>query len=317
MGKIIITGGAGFIGYNLGLYYNKKGIHPILIDNLHPFCGGNNFHISRVKGEWIIKDMKDVEWQEILEDGDIVYDLAGQTSHGLSMKKPREDLNNNVLGHISLMEGIRDSGKDVKVVYTSTRQVYGKAKYLPVDEKHPVKPMDINGVNKWMSEEYYSLFHRLYGIEVIILRLTNVYGYGQHIRTPNLGFTGWFINRVITNNPIELIGGGKNLRDFLFIDDAIEAIVRSSEIKDYDVFNIGGYESKTIKEFASLLKELYGVEVIVREWKENEKIIDIGDYTTNDYKFREAANWKPSVSLKEGIEKTVVYYKEYGEYYLD
>ncbi len=316
--KVIITGAAGFIGYNLALKLQDQGINLVLIDNMHPFCGGNKYHIKNIKGQWIIKDMNDVNWSELMEDEMIIYDLAGQTSHGLSMRKPREDLKNNLTGHISLMEAARDTKKKVKIIYSSTRQIYGKAMYLPVDEKHPVKPVDINGVNKWMTEEYYRLFYRLYGIDSVVLRLTNVYGPGQHIKTASLGFTGWFINRIITNNPIEIYGEGKNKRDFLYIDDAINALLKASKIAAGETYNIGGGDTGNIYEFAKILTNIAGKgDILFKEWEDKDKLIDIGDYITNDNKFRKDTQWEPVVKLQEGIEKTIEYYRLHKEYYIE
>lgn len=319
--KCTITGGLGFIGSNLAIRLVEMGADVTIIDSMIPEYGGNLFNIEPVKNRVNINfsDMRDPHTLPyLLEDTEVIFNLAGQVSHMDSMNDPLTDLDINVRAQIYLLEACRKVNPDATIIYTSTRQFYGKPQYLPVDEKHPLCVVDTNGINKLAGEQYHILYHNVHGMKTTALRLTNTYGPRQLIKNPRQGFIGWFMRHVVCDEVIELFGNGEQIRDMTYVDDAVDALILALEIPACHggIFNLGG-EQTSLKSLAHLMIDIAGrgkCEIV--PFPEERKRIDIGDFYSDYSKFKKLTGWTPKISLKEGLKQTIDYYDQYKEKYL-
>jgi UDP-glucose 4-epimerase len=320
---ILITGGLGFIGSSLARRLVGLGAWVTLADSLIPQYGGNLFNIEDIKDQVRVNitDVRDPHAMAYLIKGqDYLFNLAGQTSHLDSMKDPFTDLNINAAAQLSILEACRNYNLSLKIVFASTRQLYGKPEYLPVDEKHPIRPVDVNGINKLSGEWYHLLYNNVYGIRTCALRLTNTYGPGMRIKDARQTFLGIWIRNLIEGKPIQVFGDGLQLRDFNYVDDVVDALLTAALAPQADgqVFNLGSPEYINLKNLAELMVELYqgGVFHVV-PFPPERKVIDIGDYYSDYSKIRSALGWEARVSLREGLARTLAYYIKNHQHYGD
>jgi len=319
--RVLITGGLGFIGSNLAIRLLEYGAIITVLDSMIPEHGGNYFNIEPVESEINVNiaDMRDPNSLRILiKDKDFIFHLAGQVSHGDSMRDPELDLGVNCVATINLVEACREHNPNVRLIYTSTRQVYGIPKSLPVTEKHPVLPIDVNGINKLAAEYYHLLYDRTYNIRSVILRLTNTYGPRQQIRSNRQGFIGIFIRQALKREKIQVFGTGKQLRDFNYVDDVADALIRAAaEEKCYgNIYNLGAPKHYSILDVLNVLDSICGVEYDIVPFPADKKIIDIGDYYGDYSLFSAATGWQPKVDLQEGMQRTVEFYNQNRKTYL-
>lgn len=321
--RVMITGGLGFIGSNLAHQLVGLGADVLIVDSLQPDYGGNLFNIEGIASR-VRVNIADVRMQStigVLARGqDVIFNLAGQVSHIDSMRDPYTDLEINCRAQLSILEACRTNNPGVRVVYAGTRQVYGRPDYLPVDERHLVRPADINGVNKAAGEYYHLLYNNVFGVHACSLRLTNVYGPRQLIKHNRQGFIGWFIRLAIEDREIEIFGDGSQMRDFVFVDDAADAFLRAgaSGACDGDVFNVGGLEPISHRDLVALLIETAGSgRVRYVDWPPEKKLIDIGSFYSDSTRFQERVGWKPPVGLREGLRRTISFFREHMSKYVD
>jgi len=319
--NILITGGVGFIGSNLARKLVQLNAKVTLVDSLIPQYGGNLFNIRDIKDKVTlnITDVRDPHAIAYLVQGqDYLFNLAGQTSHLDSMTDPQTDLDINASAQLSILEACRKHNPNITIVFASTRQLYGKPQYLPVDENHPICPVDVNGINKLAGEWYHLLYDSVYKIRSCALRLTNTYGIGMRVKDARQTFLGIWIRKLIENQPIQVFGDGEQLRDFNYVDDVVDALLNAAihPKADGEVFNLGSSEYINLKDLAALLVEIYqsGSYEIV-PFPPERKVIDIGDYYSDYKKINQALSWSPKTSLREGLEKTIHYYRQYYQYY--
>jgi UDP-glucose 4-epimerase len=319
--QILITGGLGFIGSNLAHRLVDLGATVTLVDSLVPAYGGNPFNIRDIKDKVHVNiaDVRDEHSMAYLVQGQhLIFNLAGQVSHIDSMEDPYTDLEINVRSQLSIMEACRKNNRDVKIVYTSTRQLYGKPLYLPVDENHIASPIDVNGINKLCGELYHILYNNVYGIRAVSLRLTNTYGPRQLLKHARQGFIGWFIRQIVEGTEIQLFGDGSQTRDFNYVDDVVEAmlIAAVSEKANGQIFNLGGAEPTSLKDLVDLMIEVNGGgSYRLVPFPAEKKAIDIGDFYGDYSKIHATLGWQPRISLREGLQKTIRYYKEHLNWY--
>jgi len=320
---ILVTGGLGFIGSSLARRLVALGAKVTLVDSLIPEYGGNPFNIHDIRDRVTVDltDIRDVlAMASLIERRDFLFNLAGQTSHLDSMTDPLTDLNINAAAQLSILEACRLHNSGVKIIFASTRQLYGRPQYLPVDEKHPVNPIDVNGINKLAGEWYHLLYNNVYKIRACALRLTNTYGPGMRVKDGRQTFLGVWIRNLIEGKPIQVFGDGRQRRDFNFIDDVIEALllVAAAPASEGGVFNLGHSEHISLQELAALLVRLNGggnYELI--PFPADRAAIDIGDYYGNFRKIDKALGWSPQVSLEDGLTRTLEYYRKYHAHYWD
>ncbi len=319
--KVLITGGMGFIGSNLAAKLIGLGAKVTLVDSMIPDMGGNLFNIKDIRKDLSVNfsDIRDEHAMDFLvRDIDIMFNCAGQVSHIDSMKDPYTDLQINARSQLSILEACRKHNPLIKIVFASTRQVYGKPQYLPVDESHPLNPTDINGINKLAGEWYHVLYNNVYGIKTVCLRMTNTYGPRLLMKHNRQGFIGWFVRQVIDGRQIQIYGDGQQLRDLNYIDDGLDALVVSgfNDSVNGGIYNLGGGPTISLEEIAKLLIALNksGSYRLI-PFPEDMKKIDIGHYYASYDKFASATGWKPAVSYKDGFAKMLGYYKKNKKHY--
>ena len=317
----LITGGLGFIGSTLARRLVDVGARVTVVDSLIPLYGGNLFNIAgyedRIRVN--IADVRDEHSMDYLVQGrDYLFNLAGQNSHLDSMRDPYTDLEINCYAQLSILEACRKQNPSVKIVYTSTRQIYGKPDYLPVDERHLLHPTDVNGINKMAGEWYHILYNNVYGIRAVSLRLTNTYGPRMRVRDARQTFLGIWIKKLIQGEPIEIWGDGRQIRDFNYVDDVVEAILATAVTDDGNghIFNLGSDETINLCDLAALCVEVNcGGSFKVIPFPPDRKQIDIGDYYADYRLIRGKLGWQPRVTLRQGMARTLEFYREHREKY--
>jgi len=320
--KVLVTGALGFIGSNLSRTLADLGARVLAVDSLLPDYGGNLFNLAGYedKVKINIADVRGHGMEYLVREQDILFNLAGQVSHIDSMVDPFTDLEINCRSQLWILEAVRKNNPGVKIVYAGTRQVYGKPMRLPVDETHLLNPTDVNGINKISGEFYHLVYHSVYGIRSTSLRLTNTYGPRQLIKHNRQGFIGWFIRQAVRGEEIQLFGDGQQKRDFDYVDDVVDALLRAGamEAADGEVFNLGGEAPVALIDIAKMLVELAGRGGSYRlvAFPADRKKIDIGDFYADTTKIRKALGWKPEVALRDGLARTIDYYREHARHYL-
>jgi UDP-glucose 4-epimerase len=317
---VLITGGLGFIGSALARRLLGLGARVTLVDSLIPQYGGNRRNIADIADRVTVNvsDVRDRHSMPQLVRGQrFLFNMAGQTSHQDSMTDPYTDLEINCVAQLSILEACRRENPDIRIVFAGTRQIYGKPDYLPVDEAHPVRPTDVNGINKMAGEWYHVLYHNVYGIRACSLRLTNTYGPGMRIKDARQTFLGIWIRRVLEGQPFE-VWGGEQLRDFNYVDDAVDAMLlaATSDAAPGQVYNLGDREVVSLRALADLLVRVAGTgRYEVKAFPPERKRIDIGDYYAAFDRFG-ARGWAPRVPLAEGLRRTLAYYRAELPHYL-
>lgn len=321
--SILITGGLGFIGSNIARALVAQGAKVTLVDSLIPQYGGNPFNIDDIRDKVTVNvcDVRDpFAMAYLLRDKDYLFNLAGQTSHVDSMDDPQTDLDINAAAQLSILEACRKVNTGIKIVFASTRQLYGKPSYLPVDENHPIRPVDVNGINKLAGEWYHLLYNNVYGIRACALRLTNTYGPGMRVKDARQTFLGIWVRLLLEGKPIKVFGDGLQLRDFNYVDDCVEALLMAgaSEIANGKVYNIGSSEVIGLKALAEMMIDLgFGGSFELIPFPPERKAIDIGDYYSDFSMIKQELGWEPKVSLREGLERTMAYYQKHYQNYWD
>lgn len=317
--KVLITGGAGFIGSNLAKRLVAEGAEVTIADSFIPEYGGNTANLESLPISLNVTDVRDPYAMRYLVQGqDFLFNLAGQTSHMDSMSDPFTDLEINVRAQLSILEACRTHNPGLKIVFAGTRQIYGKPDYLPVDENHPIRPVDINGIHKLAGEWYHLLYNNVYGIRATVLRLTNTYGPCMRIKDARQTFVGIWIRLILEGRPFE-VWGGEQLRDFTYVDDCVNALLAAafSPVADGKVYNLGGNKVVSLCELAEILVQVHkGGAYILKEFPAERKKIDIGDYYSQDNLIRSELGWQAEVPLEEGLKRTLDYFSGQMERYL-
>ena len=319
--NVLVTGGLGFIGSSLTRQLVTLGAKVTLVDSLIPEYGGNFFNIHDFRDKVSIEfaDVRDTKaMAALIKKRDFLFNLAGQTSHLDSMTDPLTDLNINTVAQLHILEACRLHNPDVKIVFASTRQIYGRPEYLPVNEKHPTNPVDVNGINKLAGESYHLLYNNIYKIRACALRLTNTYGPGMRVKDARQTFLGVWLRRVIEGEPIQVYGDGRQLRDFNFVTDVVKALLQAAgdPASEGQLFNLGHWEHISLEELAALLVQLnkHGRYELI-PFPADQKAIDIGDYYGDFSKIQNALGWSPEVPLENGLAGTLAYYREHHAHY--
>ncbi len=318
--RCVVTGGLGFIGSNLVHTLHRSGALVTVIDALVPTHGGDPRNVKGLGGvDVIVARIDDIDQiADAVIDARYVFNLAGQVSHLASMADPIADLDLNARSHLALLELLRHDNATATVVHTSTRQVYGRPRYLPVDEEHPTQPVDVNGIAKLAGEQAHLLYARVHGLAITSLRLTNVYGPRQNLQREGLGFLPVFVRRAMNGERIDLYGDGQQLRDCLYVDDVVEGLLLAATTPTAagEVFNLGHPEAVTLHDVATTLIETAGRGTLqLVPWPEEHERIDIGSFHGDFAKARHKLGWQPTVDFAAGARRTVAFYREH-EWYL-
>jgi UDP-glucose 4-epimerase len=313
--RVLITGGLGFIGSNLAHRLVSLGADVLLVDSLIPDYGGNLENIAGIESRVRVNiaDVRQASTMNYLVQGqDIIFNLAGQVSHIDSMRDPHTDLEINCRSQLTILEACRHHNPGVKVVYASTRQIYGRPESLPVTEQHLVRPTDINGINKAAGEYYHLVYNNVFGVKACALRLTNIYGPRQLLKHNRQGFIGWFVRLILEDQELQVFGDGSQLRDFVFVDDAVEAFLAAglSDAMNGEALNVGGDAPISHHDLVERMIAVAGSgRVRYVEWPPDKKAIDIGSIYSDASRFCAVTGWTPRVSLDEGLRRTFEYYR--------
>jgi UDP-glucose 4-epimerase len=319
--KVMITGGLGFIGSNLARKLAAAKAEVMLVDSLIPEYGGNLHNIDGIekKVKVDIADIRDEHSMTYLIQGqDYLFNLAGQNSHQDSMTDPYTDLEINCRSQLSILEACRKKNLKIKIVYASTRQIYGVPDYLPVDEKHLLHPTDVNGINKMAGEWYHILYNNVYGIRATALRLTNTYGPRMRVKDARQTFLGWWLKQVVSGEDIDIYGDGSQLRDFNYVDDVTEALLLAAANDEANgkIFNLGDAAPASLLDIAKLLVEINGKgNYRLVPFPAERKAIDIGNYYADYSLIQKTLGWKPAVALKQGLKQTLEFYRDQKKNY--
>lgn len=317
----MVTGGLGFIGSNLVHTLARSGADVTVVDALYPRHGGDrrNLDALAVGGVRVIEgDLAATDARAAAAEAEFIFNLAGQVSHVDSMADPTFDLDVNTRNHIALLEELRAHNPGARVVFTSTRQLFGRPRYLPVDEDHPVAPVDVNGITKYAAEQFHLVYGECYGLPATVVRLTNVYGPRQRLRDDFQGFLPIFVRRALLDQPIRVFGDGAQQRDCLYVDDVVECLLRAAHSPDApgQVFNVGNDEHLALRELAQLIIDAAGAGSIeFVPWPPDRDAIDIGSYFGDSSKAKRLLDWVPETLFAEGIGRTIEFYRQHGEWY--
>ena len=320
--NVLITGGLGFIGSNLARRLVLQGANVTILDSMIPEYGGNLHNLGELEDQVKIDfaDVRESEaMQRVIPEQDFLFNLAGQTSHLDSMENPFTDLDINAKAQLSILESCRTHNPGIRIVFASTRQIYGRPQSLPVDEKHPWHPVDVNGVNKMAGEWYHIVYNDVYGIRSSVLRLTNTYGPRMRIKDARQTFLGIWIRNLLEGTPIQVYGDGMQRRDYNFVEDVVDALlIAAQETKaDGKIFNLGASDPITLEETAKLMcGKVEGATFRKVPFPENRKAIDVGDFICSYQAFRNKFGWEPKVSFDEGIAKTIEYFQSEFSHYV-
>jgi UDP-glucose 4-epimerase len=320
----MVTGGLGFIGSNLAQRLVELGAEVLLVDSMVAETGANRYNIAPIEEKVSTRtvDVRDaLAMERLVEKQDVIFNLAGQVSHIDSMHDPFTDLDINCRAQLSLLESCRHSNPNVKIVFASTRQIYGRPDYLPVDEKHLLHPTDVNGINKMAGEWYHILYNNVYGLRACSLRLTNTYGPRMLVKNSRQTAIGWFMRQILDDEEVQLFGDGSQLRDFTYVDDACDAFLKAgaSDVANGQVFNLGGPEPISLRDLLDLMIEVAGQgSYRLVPFPDEKKAIDIGSVYADYNKITRALGWEPQVDLREGIERSLAFYRKHrSEYWAD
>ena len=319
--RVLVTGGLGFIGSNVAVRLAHEGASVTVVDSTVRGCGANTHNLASFSGQIdVIND--DIgalsQYHSAVVGTDVVFNLAGEISHINSMRDPVRDLELNTTSQLRFLLALRDICPGVKVVYASTRQVYGVPQYLPINEAHPINPIDFNGIHKHAAASYHRLLTARGELDATILRLTNVYGPRMALNIPEQGVLGHFFRRALNAEDIEVFGDGNQLRDPVYVDDIVEACLLAGARKALPNtnMNVGGLEALPLAEMARILAAEGGGEVRYRPFPEGHKSIDIGSFSTDNSFIRETLGWSPKVPFAAGARLTLEYYRQHREHYL-
>lgn len=313
---VMVTGGLGFIGSNLALALEALGAVVTVVDSLVPGCGANRANLDGSQIRLIEADLSEPgRFEDAIREAKVVFNLAGEISHIHSMEYPERDLQINTISQLRFLDACRRLNRGVRVVYAGTRQVFGRPKYLPVDEVHPIRPVDYNGVHKYAATMYHLMMSDLGDLDAIVLRLTNVYGPRMSLNVAGQGFLGVFVRKALLGEAISVFGEGEQLRDPVYVDDVVEAFLLAglAEGLAERECNIGGMEAISLSDIAVALSGQ--VEKI--HFPEHLKAIDIGSYFTDSSRAATILRWKPHTSFAEGAAKTLAFYRANLSSYLN
>ena len=319
--NVLITGGLGFLGSSLARELVEAGANVTLVDSLVPEYGGNLHNVAGIEDRLHVNvsDVRDEHsLRHLVQGQDVLFNLAGQTSHLDSMLDPYTDLEINCRAQLSILEACRHENPSVRLVFASTRQIYGRPQRLPVGEDHPIAPVDVNGIDKTAGEWYHLLYGDVYGLHVSVLRLTNTYGPRMRVKDARQTFLGYWLRLAVEGEPVQVFGDGTQRRDFNYVDDAVRAFLLAAVREEARgrVYNLGSDEVVDLRGLAELLTDVNGggsFELV--PFPPDRKAIDIGDFYADYSRIRDELGWEPRVTLRDGLERTLAFYRAEAQHY--
>lgn len=319
--KVLITGGLGFIGSNLAIACDRAGASVTNYDVLLAGSGANRFNISSICNdvETIIADVRNADaLREAVINKHIIIHCAAFTSHRNSMEQPLEDIDSNTKGTITLLETLRRYNPKAMMIYIGTSTQVGRMVVDPITELHPEFPLDIYSASKSAGEKYALLYAHAYDLDVRAVRLVNIFGPRANIINSDLGFINFFIGLVLQNKQLTVYGDGEQLRNVLYVDDAVDAVLKiilTPAMKGEVVFAASD-SHYSVKSIAQEICRSIGGTVRFPKWPKERKIIEAGDVKIDNSKIKKMLDWKPETPLAQGLKKTKEYYRACLSHYL-
>jgi UDP-glucose 4-epimerase len=319
--KILITGGFGFVGSNLAHACVQSGAAVTIYDCLDPNSGGNLFNVQAIRGkvEIILSDI--LNFNDVCRsvvDKDLIFNCAASTSHPFSMREPWINTDVNSKGVINLLEAVRRFNRKAKLIHLGTTTQLGPLQYKPADEKHPEFPTDIYSASKSASEKYVLLYGKAYGIPVTVIRLPNIFGPRAAVHSPEFTFNNFFVGLALQGREITVFGTGEQLRNVLFVDDAVGALMMASraDATNGEVFLAVGDEHYSVARIAEeTVRHIGSGSVRYVPWPHERKVIEVGDAVYTNGKFKAAVSWTPRTSLERGLSVTGEFYRAHAKEY--
>ncbi|HUF98412.1 MAG TPA: NAD-dependent epimerase/dehydratase family protein [Ilumatobacter sp.] len=310
----LVTGGLGFIGSNVVGALVASGAKVRVVDALVPGHGGRRDQLDHVEvDELLIASIDHPTVGDLLEGVDAVFNVAGQVSHTASMSDPHTDMALNATAQIGLLDQVLRVAPQARLVYTSTRQVYGRSAAAITNETHLPRPVDVNGVAKLAGEQLHLVYTQAYGLAASALRLTNVYGPRQCLTSNELGFLPVFVRKAMQGETIEIYGDGLQQRDCVHVDDVVAALITAAEHPAAvgNVFNAGHRFAHPLREIASIILAAAGRsdDVVLVPWPDEHARINIGSFHTGTDLIRDELGWSAGISLSDGIADTLAFYR--------
>jgi nucleoside-diphosphate-sugar epimerase len=319
--KVLITGGLGMIGSTLANKLVSMGAEVTLLDSLIKPYGANIFNVEKISHliKINISDIRDKESVKVLvQDKDIIINLAGQVSHNDSLQNPYLDADINYIGHLNVLEAVKNNNPTARILYSGSRLQFGKIIANPVAEDHPLNPLTPYAVNKTAAENLYLYYNRVFNIPVVLFRIANPYGPRCQMQHSKYAIINWFIRNAMEDKEITIFGDGSQIRDYIFVDDLADAFILASveeNIKS-EIFNIGCGKGTSFRDMVQLVVEVVGKgKIKYQPWPQDYLNVETGDYVTNISKITKMLNWIPNTDLKKGIEETVAYYQQFRKHY--
>lgn len=318
--NILITGGAGFIGSNLAHALVALGARVSIVDAMLPLYGGNEFNLEGIRDQVTFTqgDIRDQDlMNELVQGKDIIYNFAAQVSYVDSKDQPFLDLDINGKGHLTVLEAVRAHAPQALVLFSSSRMVYGKITTIPVAETHPTDPLSLYGIHKLLGEKYYRYYSDTFGVKTISVRIPNPYGPRQQMKHSKYSIVGWFVRQAMENKNITIFGDGTQERDYLFIDDIVDAFLHlTAKGVAGEVYNIGTHERIQFVQMVDAVLSTVGSGTKEHvPWPKDYEKNETGNYIADTTKIEGVTSWKPTVMLKDGIVAMVEYYKQYHQHY--
>jgi len=319
--KVLITGGLGMIGSSLAHALVRQNVHVTILDStLEPF-GANLFNITDIADKVTVCscDIRDTSAvASLIKEADVIFNLAGQVSHNDSLHNPVDDASINYMGHLNVLETVRKHNPRAVVVHAGSRLQYGKTEKLPVHEGHPMRPLTPYALHKMAAEQMYLYYHRRFGIPVVLFRIANPYGPRGQMKHSKYCIVNWFIRQAMENKMITVFGEGEQLRDYIYIDDLVSAMLMAAQSPSAygEVFNLGSGVETSFRSMAEVIVRVVGKGVVTSvPWPKSYINVDTGNFVADISKIKACTQWRPQVELAEGVLMTCHYYEKNKEHY--
>ena len=318
--QVLVTGGAGFIGSNIVKALVLLGAKVTVLDAMLPLYGGNEFNLHEVKDKvkFVKGDIRDAKLvKKLVKDKDVIFNLAAQVSYIDSKDQPFLDLDINGNGHLTVLEAVREKAPKAKVVFSSSRLVYGKISTLPVSEEHATNPLSMYGIHKLLGEKYYQYYSDIFDVDTVVVRIPNPYGPRQQMKHSKYSIPGWFMRQAMEGETITVFGDGKQERDYLYVDDIVDAfLLLAVKGVSGEVYNVGADERVTFIDMVdAVLREVGNGKKEHVAWPKNYEKNETGNYVADTTKIGKLTGWQPKIGLEEGIKRMAEYYKENRKHY--
>ncbi len=311
----VVVGGLGFIGGRLSSALADAGARVTIVTPSRQKHLDTALELE-ARGVRVLEgDVRDRSQMEAAVRGqDVVFNLAGQSGAVRSMEEPWDDLDVNARGMLTLVEAVRRESPRARVVFTGSRLEYGRVGSDPVPETHAVDPLCVHAVHKLVAEQYLRLYQRLYGISYAVARITNPYGPGQPRSRTAYGVVNRLIHLALAGETLPIYGDGRQRRDYIYIDDVVQALLALGNSRPGNemrqIYNVGTGVGTSIADMAGAIVDAAGggrIEFVA--WPPLAEQIETGDFVADISRIRADLGWQPTVSLDEGLRRTVAFYR--------